>query len=95
MLQTGARTRRYVHGPDPARMLSPMTRIKGLDRLLFPTHPLTTRPKSTFFYHAAFFFLAAYGHSSGFPATPGALAETSRADHRPKPAASARASPLP
>ena len=95
MLQTGARTRRYVPGPDPNRMRSPTTHIRGLDRLLFPTHPLTACTKSTFFDHAAFFFLAAYGHSSGFPAPPGASAETSRAAHRPKPVARARASPLP
>ena len=94
-LQTGARTRRCVPGLDPNRMHSPTTHIRGLDRLLFPTHPLTTFPKTTLFDHAAFFFLAAYGHSSGFPAALGASTETSRAAHRPKTAASAQASPLP
>ena len=95
VLQTGARTRRCVPGPDPASMRSLTTQIRGLDRLLFPSLPFTTCPKSTFFNHAAFFFLAAYGHSSGFTAASGALAEPYCTANRPKPATSALVSPLP
>jgi hypothetical protein len=70
-LQTGARTRRYVHGPNPARMRSLTPQIRGLDGLLFPSLPFTSCPKSTFVYHAAFSFSPPTATAAAFLPRPG------------------------